>query len=153
MAFQPVGAMGRWNCQGVPLVYTADNPAAATLELVAAWKMLTDLPGYYLHSCGFEASDVEEVPVDLDVIDLTTTRAFGSTWAYARQAVVLKVPSAVIPGASNYLVNPRHPHSADRVWLAPRGLLRLKIDPLTYGGVATPSKANTPIGEHRDSPV
>lgn len=128
--------MGRWNCHGVPMVYTARSPAAAALELEAAWSMLSDLPGYYLHSCSFEPADVRIAPPELGVADLATTRAFGSAWAAARESVVLKVPSTAIHGTSCYLVNPRHPLSADRVWLARRGRLHLKIDPNGHGGTA-----------------
>ena len=33
----------------------------------------------------------------------------GTRWASSRESVCLAVPSAVVPGEHNYLLNPRHP--------------------------------------------
>lgn len=37
------------------------------------------------------------------------TQSFGAEWARARRSAVLRVPSAVVPGEFNYLLNPAHP--------------------------------------------
>jgi RES domain-containing protein len=37
------------------------------------------------------------------------TQAFGSEWAKAGRSVALRVPSAVVLGEFNYLLNPNHP--------------------------------------------
>jgi RES domain-containing protein len=39
---------------------------------------------------------------------LRLTQRFGSSWAQAKRSVAIRVPSAVIPGESNYLLNPEH---------------------------------------------
>lgn len=39
-----------------------------------------------------------------------STRAFGSRWAAESRSAVLRVPSVVVDGEFNYLLNPRHPH-------------------------------------------
>jgi RES domain-containing protein len=37
------------------------------------------------------------------------TQRFGSAWARNQRSVALRVPSAVVPGEFNYLLNPAHP--------------------------------------------
>jgi RES domain-containing protein len=37
------------------------------------------------------------------------TQTFGAAWARERRSVTLRVPSAVVPGEFNYLINPLHP--------------------------------------------
>ena len=41
-----------------------------------------------------------------------STREFGSRWIVEARSVVLRVPSAVVKGEFNYLLNPRHPNFA-----------------------------------------
>jgi RES domain-containing protein len=41
-----------------------------------------------------------------------STRELGSRWAVETRSVVLRVPSAVVEGEFNYLLNPRHPDFA-----------------------------------------
>jgi len=36
-------------------------------------------------------------------------RDIGAGWAESSQSVVLQLPSAVVPGEHNFLLNPRHP--------------------------------------------
>ena len=40
------------------------------------------------------------------------TQAYGSRWVAEARSLVLKVPAAVLPVSSNYLINPRHPQAA-----------------------------------------
>ena len=37
------------------------------------------------------------------------TQTFGAEWVQARRSVALRVPSVVVPGEFNYLLNPAHP--------------------------------------------
>jgi RES domain-containing protein len=37
------------------------------------------------------------------------TQEFGSDWARSRSTVALRVPSAVVAGEFNYVLNPEHP--------------------------------------------
>lgn len=41
-----------------------------------------------------------------------STRALGSRWMAESRSVVLRVPSIVVDGECNYLLNPRHPDFA-----------------------------------------
>jgi RES domain-containing protein len=49
-----------------------------------------------------------------------STRELGSRWVAEARSVVLRVPSAVVDGEFNYLLNPRHPDFAQLEFAAPR---------------------------------
>ena len=38
-----------------------------------------------------------------------STKAMGDAWARAARSAVLALPSVIIPGELNYLLNPAHP--------------------------------------------
>jgi RES domain-containing protein len=120
-AFRPRGAAARWNSEGTVVVYTAEHPALAALEILNGWEMYARLSGYHLYRCAFDAAGVLETPPDLDVRDQEATRAFGDAWVQARGSLALKVPSVAVPDAYNYLLNPNHPDFADQVTLEPLG--------------------------------
>jgi RES domain-containing protein len=48
-----------------------------------------------------------------------TIQAIGSEWVERGQTVMLSVPSVVIPGESNYLLNPKHRDFTKVKWSAP----------------------------------
>lgn len=43
-----------------------------------------------------------------DFLQMPYTQSLGDAWVRAAKTAVLKVPSAIIPGDSNYLLNPSH---------------------------------------------
>lgn len=107
---------GRWNSEGIPVVYFSSSLSLAALE-------------YLVHI------DIEDVPQDLialkivipenatiKVVDFNTLEAnwssvpdhpacvrLGDEWAKAGESLLLEVPSAVVPIESNYLLNSGHP--------------------------------------------
>jgi RES domain-containing protein len=105
---------GRWNPQGVPVIYAAGAISLAMLERLVQRRDL-----------GRTLLVAAEVPAGLAVEDLLERpppnwRALGSpeavaaggAWLAARRTPVLRVPSAMVPREANYLVNPAHPDSA-----------------------------------------
>ena len=112
-------ASGRWHTRGRRIVYCAETPASALLEiLVHAELSVADLPARY-RLLKIDAPDdvkVERVSAaDLDadwVDDIDASRAVGDAWLAARRSALLYVPSAVIPATDNVLLNPVHPDAA-----------------------------------------
>jgi RES domain-containing protein len=45
-------------------------------------------------------------------LDTASTRALGDAWLRGRRTALAQVPSAILPGTSNYLLNPVHPDAA-----------------------------------------
>lgn len=117
-AFDGEGARlygGRWNRPGVPAVYTSESRALATLEVLAGLQTNSPLPGYVLIPAEFDDSlvaaiELDEVPKDWrQHPPPSSTQRLGDDWIARGDSAVLRVPSALVPKESNFLLNPRHP--------------------------------------------
>jgi RES domain-containing protein len=115
-------APGRCHYAGQPIVYLAEHPALALLEILVHIEIagVGQLPDRY-QLLRVEVRD--DVPVaeiaGADVPDdwrqnLGWSRGVGTEWLQTETSAVLKVPSAVVPFAHNFLFNPAHP-AADAV--------------------------------------
>ncbi|QMU28061.1 RES family NAD+ phosphorylase [Adhaeribacter radiodurans] len=108
-------AGGRWNSKGTALVYTADSRALSMAE-VAVHIPVGMLPkDYFLVSIAIPDDFISEVdrnslPPDWNVFPHPiSTQQFGDNFVKTGKSLILKVPSAVVPGDFNYLINPQHP--------------------------------------------
>jgi RES domain-containing protein len=127
-------AAGRWHSRGRRIVYLADHPASALLEILVHLEVATeDLPSHY-QLLGVEVSEdvattaVEEreLPPDWRA-QPALTRARGDGWIAEGTSALLRVPSAIVPAGMNFLLNPAHPDatrigipSAERAAFDPR---------------------------------
>ncbi|MGA7823030.1 MAG: RES domain-containing protein [Steroidobacteraceae bacterium] len=117
-AFDGQGAAeypGRWNLPGVAVVYTAESRSLASLEvlvhtedtgLLAAvrWMMIpVDLDEQLIEIAKHLPEDWHQLPAP------PSTREFGTRWVMEARAAVLRVPSVVVDGEFDYILNPRHP--------------------------------------------
>lgn len=107
---------GRWNSEGVPVVYTSHALSLAALEYlvhVDINEAPADLVALEINvPDDVEISEVEarELPDDWNVVEEhPACLALGDGWAAAAKALALRVPSAVITHEQNVLLNPRHP--------------------------------------------
>jgi RES domain-containing protein len=104
---------GRWNSKGIPMIYTAESRALCTTE-IAVHIPLGNLPLDY-------ELIILEIPESIRISELKTTdlpktwkthsnatQKAGDTFIQEGKFLVLKVPSAVVQGDHNYLINPRH---------------------------------------------
>ena len=95
---------GRWNTSGWPIVCLAEHPALAVLEVRANLNLPLDLipKDYVLLQVSLPAGEdrIDTLPADLC--------AAGDAWLLGGKSPVLRVPSMLVPGASNLLLNPRH---------------------------------------------
>jgi RES domain-containing protein len=106
-------ASGRWHSPGQPVVYLAESPAAALLE-VCVHTAANDVPPDFtlLRVEGPEVKADSVAAKELKegwTLDLETTQKIGTAWLRAGKAVLLKIPSAIVPQTTNYLFNPLHP--------------------------------------------
>lgn len=104
---------GRWNSPGTRLLYTAENPALAMLEALAHITMVALKRPYCLLAL--------EVPENLEILPLDQLRpdwqqapapkwqkTVGDKFVEHGQHLVLQVPSVLLPGQYNFLINPGH---------------------------------------------
>jgi RES domain-containing protein len=107
---------GRWNSPGLPMVYTAEHPALAVLEV----RVHLDLPPELLpDDYVLMRVDLPDEPPEEVTAMPSDPRSEGDDWLRSGRTAVLRVPSAIVPTATNLLLNPRHPRAAEaRVSLA-----------------------------------
>lgn len=90
------------------MVYAADHPALALLEVRVHLDVPPGLlPADYVMmrlSLPDPAERLMALPED--------PRAVGDAWLAAGRGAVLLVPSVLVPGAANLLLNPAHPGAA-----------------------------------------
>ncbi len=107
---------GRWHLRGRPIVYLTLHPATALLEALVHMEIdAEDLPAH-IQVLKVEASDAAAREV-LDLKSLPSdwaeqpaiTQQIGSRWLRGRTALLLEVPSVLVPEANNVLANPLHP--------------------------------------------
>jgi RES domain-containing protein len=109
-------APGRWHFAGRPVVYLAEHPAGALLETLVHQEIRStaDLPDTY-RLLRVEVTDEvaiaelsESFLPDNWREDASYTQSAGSEWLESESTALLKVPSAVMPYAYNYILNPAH---------------------------------------------
>lgn len=120
---------GRWNSEGVFMVYTSESLALAVLEILVGGIPLLLLESYVKISAQIEVSEITEpksLPVDWDETPAGEgTKKIGDKWIKSEDSAVLKVPSVVVPEESNYLINPFHKNVSRIIVGNPE---KLKID-------------------------
>jgi RES domain-containing protein len=97
------------------MIYTSQSQSLAVLELLLHLEAPELLHSYLLVEVWLPKSCVS----DLDLSGLPANwrddpapakvRAIGDEWAAAGKSAALRVPSALVPAESNFLLNPRHP--------------------------------------------
>jgi RES domain-containing protein len=103
-------AAGRWHYAGHPIVYLAETPASALLE-VCVHTSANDVPPEFT-LLKIEGPDAvvpgikaHDLPRDWRT-QLEVTRDLGTAWLEKNESVLLRVPSAIVPETANFLFNP-----------------------------------------------
>ena len=106
---------GRWSPPGCALAYCAESRALAVIEvlvntdeaarLVAIdWVLIpAEIPIDTMEAPKRYPEDWRQYPHP------RSTQDFGGQWAREQRSLALRVPSVVVPGEFNYLLNPAHP--------------------------------------------
>ncbi len=107
-------AAGRWNSPGIRMVYTSASASLAALETLVHLNPAMRF-NYLLFAIEFDERLVETIPHTLLPPDWReqppppSTQQLGDTWIKSARSAILEVPSVIIPGESNYLLNTSHP--------------------------------------------
>lgn len=108
---------GRWHSKGQRISYAAEHQALAMLEKLVWLTSPEEAEGeaFILAPITFDPKrhvmtlPPARLPKGWDGFPhLDATRRIGDKWLRHGRAPILKVPSAVLPTAFNYLVNPGH---------------------------------------------
>ncbi len=116
-AFDGEGARlygARWSSVGTRVAYAASNSALAVLEVLVHLENVEVLDSYSL----VRASLPDALVTALPSASLPNgwnhwpappaVQAVGDAWVLANESLALEVPSAIVPGGSNLLINPAH---------------------------------------------
>lgn len=106
----------RWNSRGTEIIYTARSRALALSELLVHLDMKEIPDDYYMLSISIPDEASVQVIDKNDLPDLwnvsfeyrTVTREIGDRFILENEYALLEVPSAVVLGDSNLLLNPYH---------------------------------------------
>lgn len=116
-AFDGQGAAqnpGRWNSAGTAVVYTAESRSLASLEILVHTEdtQLLAAVSWVMVPVGVDEALIEiprVLPDDWRQLPApSSTREIGRRWVAESRSAVLRVPSAVVDGEFNYVLNPRH---------------------------------------------
>ena len=106
---------GRWNSEGVPVVYASTSLALAALEYLVHLDVSmvpSDLVSVQLEvpaDVSMEQVEPAALPIDWNATsDHPRCVDIGDDWIERAESCVLLVPSAVIPTSWNALLNPAH---------------------------------------------
>lgn len=105
----------RWNTKGTEIVYCANSRALAMAE-VSVHISLATLPKDFVmmeinipKSISIQTVKEKDLPENWnDFPHFRKTQKIGDDFIYSKKKCVLKVPSAVVKGDYNYLLNPHH---------------------------------------------
>lgn len=108
-------AGGRWNSKGIALVYTGQTIALCMAEVAVHIPFGIIPVDYELITLEIPDEDIYELkklqlPEDWKSLPPAySTQGIGDDFVKKGKFMVLKIPSAMVQGEFNYLINPLHP--------------------------------------------
>ncbi|HDZ14055.1 hypothetical protein LCGC14_0762890 [marine sediment metagenome] len=119
------GAPNRWNEENQYVVYAAESRALAVLEMVAhrSAKMRKDDFKILTIHLPEAKKFMEEIPEHGLPPNWRTVKAYdqlqrlGSQWYRTKSKLALRIPSVLVDGEYNYMVNTVHPDFTEHVRL------------------------------------
>ncbi len=125
-------AGGRWNSKGVPLVYSSTTRALAALEVAVHLPLGLKPVGYVIVTIEIsEKSKVQEINHKIlpdnwsQIPPSRSTQIIGDSFYYEQESLLLRVPSAIIQGEFNFLINPSFHSFQDHVQV-------LNVEPFSF---------------------
>ena len=107
---------GRWNSRGTRLLYTSASLSLAVLEMLVHLDSEELMSAYSYAAIEFDEKlvvnvvDFQKLPPNWgDSPTPVTIQEIGDGWARSNTSAVLKVPTSILPGEFNYILNVEHP--------------------------------------------
>ncbi|WP_306352980.1 RES family NAD+ phosphorylase [Flavobacterium sp. '19STA2R22 D10 B1'] len=106
----------RWNSQGIEIIYTAESRALAMAE-VAVHLTIATLPSDFVMLEITIPDDITQTQLNSSELSIgwntfphtTYTQHLGDIFINNQTHAIIRVPSAVVKGDYNVLINPYHP--------------------------------------------
>ncbi len=105
---------GRWNSKGTAMLYTSSSRALCLAE-VAVHLSLNNIPlDYCMVAIQLPDTQVKtllpnELPSGWSAFPyINNTQKIGDSFIESHESLILQVPSAIVDGDMNYLINPVH---------------------------------------------
>ncbi|MEL6534020.1 MAG: RES family NAD+ phosphorylase [Bacteroidota bacterium] len=106
----------RWNSKGTEVLYVAQSRALACSEVVVHLPLSILPDDYYMleielpDNAILKSVSEKELPLGWDSLPhQPQSQRIGDSFVQEGEALGLRVPSVVIPGDFNYMLNPYHP--------------------------------------------
>lgn len=105
---------GRWHTLPRSVIYAAEHPALAMVEVLAHMRLsLANIPSTLQLiridvAEGASIASPPALPMGWQANE-PTSQVVGNRWLDGRGELLLRVPSALIPHSTNYLINAAHP--------------------------------------------
>lgn len=105
---------GRWNSTGHAVLYTTENISLAVLEILVRADVENIPLTYHLLKINVPEDNMPVVITKSKLkdgwkSDLGLTQWLGTAFIKAGEALLLKVPSAIVDEEHNFILNPKHP--------------------------------------------
>lgn len=106
---------GRWNPPGVSLLYTAEHPALALVEILVHMPQVpyADLPAYRLFTLEIPDTSrrvlpANQLPPYWNENSYTKSQTILANWLTNPDVLAVGIPSSVMPDGINYLLHAAH---------------------------------------------
>jgi RES domain-containing protein len=111
---------GRWNHKGTGIIYTSESRALATVEYLVHVP-LSLIPANISIATIHIPDRVKPKSISVRKLPRNWRRYpspskladIGSEWVRSNESLLLRIPSAVVDGEFNILINPQHPDMKD----------------------------------------
>ena len=108
---------GRWNSEGQYALYTSASRSLALLETLAhipaklfGNKKYILVTVFLPDKTSLTFIDEKDLPNNWDALDIQhVTQKVGDNFLEEQKALLLRVPSVLMPEEFNYIINPLHP--------------------------------------------
>jgi RES domain-containing protein len=104
---------GRWHAKPRNVIYAAEHPALALVEVLAHMHLTAATIPITLRLLaidikkGAKISPTPVLPSGWQA-NQPSTQALGNTWLDSGHGLLIKLPSAILAESFNYLINPAH---------------------------------------------
>jgi RES domain-containing protein len=105
----------RWNTKGIEIIYSSASRALAMAEVSVHISLATLPKGFVMMEINIPSNISIQTVKEKDLPENWNdfphnlpTQKIGNNFIHSKKTCILKVPSAVVKGDYNYLINPHH---------------------------------------------